>query len=83
MEASREIEWLKIDQTAENREIVLDILRRIHVPGEITNDAVCVYGYRADIAYIWWREKSEINYKFMLDKTDTVCYYIKVDTERR
>ena len=49
---SRKIEWLKIDLTAENRKIVLDILRKIHVPGEVFEDCVYVYGYRTDVDYI-------------------------------
>ena len=52
MEHSKEIEWLKIDLTAENRRIVLDILRKIHVPGEVFDDCVYVYGYRTDVDYI-------------------------------
>ena len=52
MENSKEIEWLKIDLTAENRKIVLDILRKIHVPGEVLDDCVYVYGYRTDVDYI-------------------------------
>ena len=52
MEQSKEIEWLKIDLTAENRETVMDILRKIHVPGEVFEDCVYVYGYRMDVDYI-------------------------------
>lgn len=52
MESSREIEWLKIDLTPQNRETVLNILRKIHVPGEVFGDAVYVYGYRMDVDYI-------------------------------
>ena len=36
----------------QNRELVLDILTRIHVPGEIVGNAVYVYGYRTDVDYI-------------------------------
>jgi hypothetical protein len=52
MEQSKEIEWLKIDLTAENRETVMDILRKIHVPGEVFDNCVYVYGYRMDVDYI-------------------------------
>lgn len=52
MEHSREIDWLKIELTAENREFVLDALRRIHVPGEIMEDCVIVYGHRMDVDYL-------------------------------
>lgn len=49
---TKDIEWLKIDLTPENRRIVLDILKRIHVPGEVLEDCVYVYGYRTDVDYI-------------------------------
>ena len=52
MENSKEIEWLKIDLTPINTEIVLDILKKIHVPGEVFDDCVYVYGYRTDVDYI-------------------------------
>lgn len=52
MEHSKEIEWLKIDLSPENRSVVLDILRRIYVPGEVLDDCVFVYGYRTDVDYI-------------------------------
>lgn len=52
MEKSSEIEWLKIELTRDNREIVLNILRDIHVPGEVFEDCVYVYGYRTDVDYI-------------------------------
>lgn len=52
MESNREIDWLRIDLTPQNRELVLDILTRIHVPGEIVGNAVYVYGYRTDVDYI-------------------------------
>lgn len=48
----REIEWLKIKLTDQNREMVLKILKRIHVPGEQEKDCVTVYGYRTDVDYI-------------------------------
>ena len=49
---SREIDWLKIHLTPENRALVLDILKQVHVPGEIFDDCVYVYGYRMDTDYI-------------------------------
>lgn len=52
MESNQEIEWLRIDLTEENRELVLDILTHIHVPGEIVGNAVYVYSYRTDVDYI-------------------------------
>ena len=48
----KDIEWLKIDLTPENKEIVLNILHKIHVPGEVKENEVIVYGYRTDIDYI-------------------------------
>lgn len=50
--ASVNRDWLRIDLTRENRSVVLDILRKIHVPGEIQEDCVYVYGYRTDADYI-------------------------------
>lgn len=52
MESSWEIDWLKIDLPPENREIVLETFRIIHVPGEVLSCCVCVYGYRTDVDYI-------------------------------
>ena len=52
MERSKEIDWLKIELTPQNRDFVLDALRKIHVPGEVREDCVFVYGYRADVDYI-------------------------------
>lgn len=52
MESNREIDWLKIELTPENRELVLGGLRKIHVPGEILGDSVIVYGHRMDVDYI-------------------------------
>ncbi len=52
MEHSKEIDWLKIWLTPENREFVLEALRKIHVPGEVPADCVMVYGHRMDVDYI-------------------------------
>ena len=52
LESAKEIEWLRIDLTKDNRDAVLEILHRIHVPGEIIGDAVYVYGYRTDVDYL-------------------------------
>ena len=52
MEESREIDWLRITLTPENREFVLEALRKIHVPGEVLADCVFVYGYRTDVDYL-------------------------------
>lgn len=52
MDHSGEIDWLKIHLTPENRDVVLDILRTVHVPGEVLPDCVYVYGYRTDVDYI-------------------------------
>lgn len=35
-----------------NREFVMNTLRQIHVPGEIADDIITVYGYRTDIDYL-------------------------------
>lgn len=52
MEHNKDIEWLKIYLTPQNRKIVLDILRQIHVPGEVTENEAIIYGYRTDVDYI-------------------------------
>ena len=52
MEDSKEIDWLRITLTPENREFVLKNLRAIHVPGEVLADCVIVYGHRTDVDYI-------------------------------
>ena len=51
-DTGKEIEWLKIKLTPENRKVVLAILKRIHVPGEVTEHEVTVYGYRTDVDYV-------------------------------
>ena len=48
----KDLEWLQIQLSGENRQFVLDALRRIHVPGEIQDNIVTVYGYRQDCAYL-------------------------------
>ena len=52
MESSKYIDWLRIDLNEKNKDTVLNILRKIHVPGEVLNDCVYVYGYRTDVDYI-------------------------------
>ena len=52
MEHSKEIDWLRIELTPENREYVLEALRKIHVPGEVKENWVIVYGHRMDVDYI-------------------------------
>ena len=51
-DTGKEIEWLKIKLTPENRKVVLAILKRIHVPGEVAENEVTVYGYRTDVDYV-------------------------------
>ena len=46
------IDYLQIALTPDNRDLVLDILRKIHVPGTVDGDIVTVYGYRTDVDYI-------------------------------
>lgn len=50
-------EWDRIDQlqielTGENTGLVLGVLRKIHVPGEVSDEVVTVYGYRTDVDYL-------------------------------
>ena len=46
------IDYLQIELTEYNREFVISTLRKIHVPGEINDDIVTIYGYRQDVDYI-------------------------------
>lgn len=46
------IDYLQIRLTPENEELVLRILKQIHVPGDIEKDIVNVYGYRMDVDYL-------------------------------
>lgn len=46
------IEYLQIQLTPGNNDFVLDTLRRVHVPGEISDNIVTVYGYRTDVDYL-------------------------------
>lgn len=40
------IEWVELEITSdEQRDLVLDLLREIHVPGEATDNGFRVYGY--------------------------------------
>lgn len=52
MDSNKNIDWLRIELTPQNRQIVLDILHLIHVPGEVFDDFVYIYGYRTDVDYI-------------------------------
>ncbi|MCR5806908.1 MAG: hypothetical protein K6G68_07735 [Oscillospiraceae bacterium] len=46
------IEYLQIQLTPENTDYVLDVLRHIHVPGDVSDNIVTVYGYRTDVDYL-------------------------------
>lgn len=48
----KSIEWLKIKLDKLNRDTVIQILKNIHVPGEVSETEVTVYGYRVDVDYI-------------------------------
>ena len=48
----KDTEWLKIKLTPENRKLVIGILKKIHVPGEVTETEAIIYGYRQDVDYI-------------------------------
>ena len=45
-------ERLEIELTDENREFVIDTLKKIHVPGDIRGNIAEIYGYRQDCGYI-------------------------------
>lgn len=46
------IEYLQIELTNCNRNIVIEQLKKIHVPGVISDNVITVYGYRQDVDYI-------------------------------
>ena len=46
------IDWLQIKLTNENSDLVLGELRKNHVPGEVSEGIVTVYGYRTDADYL-------------------------------
>ena len=46
------IDYLQIKLSPENKTYVIDTLKRIHVPGEIAEDIIVVYGYRTDVDYL-------------------------------
>lgn len=46
------IDYLQIELTNDNRNLVIEHLKRIHVPGVISDNVLTVYGYRQDVEYI-------------------------------
>lgn len=48
----KNIDYLQIELTEQNREFVLQELKRVHIPGTISNGVATIYGYRQDIDYI-------------------------------
>ena len=46
------IEYLQLELTDTNYDAVISNLKRIHVPGIISNNIATVYGYRQDIDFI-------------------------------
>lgn len=46
------IDYLQIELTRENADFVLQQIKRIHVPGTVSEKAVTIYGYRQDVEYI-------------------------------
>ena len=47
-----QFEWLQIQLNDENRDFVINTLRKIHVPGEVHGDIAVVYGYGQNRGYI-------------------------------
>ena len=47
----KQFEWLQIQLTESNRCFVINTLKRIHIPGEMKNNIVTIYGYRQDCDY--------------------------------
>lgn len=48
----KDIEWLYIVLTEENKGFVLKGLKKIRVPAEIIGDKLYIYGYKNDIEYL-------------------------------
>ena len=46
------VEWLKIQLDDVTRDFVLNTLIKIHVPAEVSENEVTVYGYRTDVDYL-------------------------------
>lgn len=46
------IDYLQIELTLKNEEFVLDTLKKIHVPADVEDNIVTVYGYRTDVDYL-------------------------------
>ena len=46
------IDYLQIELSSENKEYVLETLKKIHVPAEIVKNVITVYGYRTDVDYL-------------------------------
>lgn len=45
------IDFLQIELTQENKVLVLEALRRIHIPAAVSEGIVTIYGYRQDVDY--------------------------------
>lgn len=46
------IDYLQIELTKDNSDLVFDVLRKIHIPGEVHDGIISIYGYRTDVNYI-------------------------------
>lgn len=46
------IDYLQIELTSQNTDFVLQQIKRIHVPGTVSEKNVTIYGYRQDVEYI-------------------------------
>ncbi len=51
-ECFKHIDWLYIVLTDSNKELVLEGLKKIHVPCEIIDDKVYICGYRYDFDFL-------------------------------
>jgi len=47
-----EIDYLQIRLNEQNQAYVIKSLKQIHVPGEIKDDIITIYGYRTDVDYL-------------------------------
>lgn len=50
-DAYKSIEWVEI-RTDNGREQIIDVIRKIHLPGEIRDNSIIIYGYNTKNKYI-------------------------------
>ena len=46
------IDYLQIELNNDNRSLVIEQIKKIHVPGIISNNVLTIFGYRQNVDYI-------------------------------